>query len=91
MTLDLIAETIRNIEKFGIKIYEGGGEVWYDARRNLSDEENIRLGLYSRRVQENKIDFVEFLWKRDHGNGINRKASKDIIDGMVGLRGFRTL
>jgi len=91
MGISEVSETIRKIEQFGIKIYEGGGEVWYDVRRNLSDEENIRLGLYSRRVQENKIDFVEFLWKRDHDNGINRKASKDIIDGMVGLRGFRTL
>jgi hypothetical protein len=84
-----VAETIHKIEQFGIKVYEGSGEVWYDCHKHLGDKEMIRLGLYSQKVQENKHDFLEFLWRRDRENSYNKRESKLIVDGMCGLRGFK--
>jgi len=92
MDVSEVAETIRNIEKLGIKVYEGSSEVWYDdynRTQKRSDADKIKIGLYSRKIQENKIDFLEFLWRRDKSN--NGKEGKLIVDGMVGKRGFRTL
>ncbi len=92
MNRDLIADTIRNIEKLGIKVYEGGGEIWFDdynKTQTRSDVDKIKIGLWSRKIQENKINFIEFLWRRDKDN--NGKEGKLIVDGMVGKRGFRTL
>jgi len=92
MTNDEIGELIRKMGKLGIKVYEGGGEIWYDdygKKYNRSDMAKIQIGLWSRKIQENKIDFVEFLWKRDKET--NGKEGKLIVDGMVGKRGFGKL
>ena len=90
MGISEVAETIHKIEQFNIRVYEGGGEVWYDVRKNLSDDERIRLGLYSRKVQQNKQDFVEFLWRRDKWTPRQKEGEK-IVQGMCGLRGLRTI
>lgn len=92
MGISEVAETINKIEQLGIKVYEGGGEVWFDdynRTQTRSDEDKIKIGLWSRKIQENKISFIEFLWRRDKGN--NGKEGKLIVDRMVGKRGMRTL
>jgi hypothetical protein len=81
-----VAETIHQIEQMGIKVYEAGGEVWYDIPRALSQEENIKLGLLSGRVQKSKQLFVEHLWRRDWENSENKRFGKTIIDRMVGKK-----
>lgn len=92
MGISEVADAIHNIEKLGIKVYEGGGEVWFDdynRTQSRSDADKIKIGLWSRIIQENKIDFIEFLWRRDKVN--NGREGKLIVDGMVGKRGMRTL
>ena len=92
MTNDEIGELIGKLGKVGIKVYEGGGEIWYDdygKKQNRSDMAKIQIGLWSRKIQENKLSFLEFLWKRDKET--NGKEGKLIVDGMVGKRGFGKL
>lgn len=86
-----VAETIHNIEQFGIKVYEGGGEVWFDDyghKQTRSDADKIKIGLYSRKIQENKLDFLEFIWRRDRENSYNKNQGKTFVDRMVGKRGI---
>lgn len=79
ITQEEIRNIIRKIESLDIRVYEGGGEVWYDAYRNFSPEERIILGLFSRKIKEHQAEFVEFLWKRDYNDSANKAVGKEII------------
>ena len=85
-----VADIVREVEGFGIRCREAGGEVWYDVYRGKpwDDVNRVRLGMLSRVIQENKGKFIEYLWRRDHGDAMAGKVGKDIIAAAMG-KGFR--